>query len=93
MLCALHYRVSTGADEIVVQIDDTGLGISDEIASQLFSPFVTTKAGGMGIGLSISRRIIEADGGEISVARNAAGGASFRFTLPMLAGEYHDTDG
>jgi two-component system sensor kinase FixL len=68
-----------------VSVSDTGTGISDEIAAQLFQPFVTTKPGGMGIGLSISKRIIEAHGGEISVARNAAGGATFHFTLPTIA--------
>ncbi|SMH50652.1 PAS domain S-box protein [Mesorhizobium australicum] len=66
----------------VVEVTDTGPGISEEIAERLFKPFVTTKSGGMGIGLSISRRIIEAHGGEISVTRNETGGATFRFTLP-----------
>ncbi|MFB9947939.1 PAS domain S-box protein [Rhizobium puerariae] len=84
---------SNGANEIVVQVDDTGPGISEEIASQLFNPFVTTKAGGMGIGLSISKRIIEAHGGDISVTKNSAGGASFRFTLPAFVPEDQDADG
>lgn len=70
----------------VVEVSDTGPGIADEIAEQIFKPFVTTKAGGMGIGLSISRRIIEAHGGKISVARNENGGATFRFTLPAYKG-------
>lgn len=69
----------------MVEVSDTGPGISEEIAGQLFQPFVTTKAGGMGIGLSISRRIIEAHDGKIGVERNAAGGATFRFTLPSLS--------
>jgi two-component system sensor kinase FixL len=70
-----------------IEVEDTGTGISDEVASQLFQPFVTTKPGGMGIGLSISKRIIESHGGEISVHRNAAGGATFSFTLPLMPGE------
>ena len=74
-----------GEDEVAVEVSDTGPGISDEIAAQLFQPFVTTKPGGMGIGLSISKRIVEAHGGEISVRRNEAGGATFRFTLPTLS--------
>lgn len=75
------------ADEFVaVEVSDTGPGISDEIAAELFRPFVTTKAGGMGIGLSISKRIVEAHGGDITVRRNRHGGATFRFTLPAYSG-------
>jgi two-component system sensor kinase FixL len=69
-------------DTVLVEVSDTGPGIADEIAPQLFQPFVTTKAGGMGIGLSISKRIIEAHGGSINVRRNSHGGATFSFTLP-----------
>lgn len=75
----------SGAGEVAVEVSDTGPGISDEIAAQLFKPFVTTKPGGMGIGLSISKRIVEAHGGEISASRNSTGGATFRFTLPMTS--------
>lgn len=71
-----------GAGEVVVEVSDTGPGIAHDVAPQLFRPFVTTKAGGMGIGLSISKRIIEAHGGEIEVRSNPQGGATFRFTLP-----------
>jgi two-component system sensor kinase FixL len=67
-----------------VEVEDTGPGISDEIAPQLFQPFVTSKAHGMGIGLSISKRIIESHGGDLTVSRNAAGGATFSFSLPLL---------
>lgn len=69
---------------LAVEVSDTGPGISDEIAAQLFRPFVTSKPGGMGIGLSISKRIIEAHGGEISAEANASGGATFTFTLPTM---------
>ncbi|WP_291393789.1 PAS domain-containing sensor histidine kinase, partial [Devosia sp.] len=55
---------------VVVQVADTGPGIDDDLAAHLFQPFVTTKANGMGIGLSISRRIIASHGGAITVARN-----------------------
>jgi len=68
-----------------VEVEDTGPGISEEVAPRLFQPFVTTKSNGMGIGLSISRRIIESHGGELTVDRNAAGGATFSFTLPVFA--------
>lgn len=71
-------------DWLQVEVEDTGPGIADEVAPQLFQPFVTTKPNGMGIGLSISRRIIESHGGELTVVRNTTGGATFSFTLPMF---------
>jgi len=80
-----------GTGDIVIEVADTGPGIADDIAAQLFQPFVTTKPGGMGIGLSISRRIVESHGGRIFVERNADGGATFRFTLPAI--EEEDSDG
>ncbi|MFB9951733.1 PAS domain S-box protein [Rhizobium puerariae] len=78
---------------IAVIVQDTGPGIPDEIAEQLFKPFVTTKPGGMGIGLSISKRIVEAHGGEMTVSRNPAGGATFRFTLAIDKEERENADG
>nr|WP_280139615.1 PAS domain S-box protein [Paramesorhizobium deserti] len=72
---------SVNESEVMVEISDTGPGVPEEVVAQLFRPFVTTKPGGMGIGLSISRRIVEAHGGELTMQRNKNGGASFRFTL------------
>ncbi|WP_284734659.1 PAS domain S-box protein [Sphingosinicella terrae] len=78
----LNVAVARGHGRLVeVCIDDTGPGIDPDIANQLFQPFITTKASGMGVGLSISRTIVEAHGGRILVDRNPAGGATFRFTL------------
>lgn len=77
---------------IAVVVEDTGPGIAEEIAGELFKPFTTTKAGGMGIGLSISKRIVESHGGVMTVASNATGGASFRFTLPIDKEEIHNAD-
>lgn len=74
-----------GPESVGVEVKDTGSGISEEIASQLFTPFVTTKPGGMGIGLSISKRIVEAHSGSMTVSANQDGGTTFRFTLPTLA--------
>lgn len=66
---------------VAVQVDDTGSGISEEIAQKLFQPFATTKANGMGVGLSISRTIVQAHGGQIEAKSRPGGGTSFRFTL------------
>lgn len=71
-------------DDVVVEVSDTGPGIAEEVASRLFQPFVTSKSGGMGIGLSISKRIIDAHGGDIEALRNAQGGVTFRFTVPAF---------
>ncbi len=62
-----------GSREVAVVVEDTGGGIPKEIAGQLFKPFITTKASGMGIGLSISKRIVEAHGGEMSVSKKCGG--------------------
>ena len=68
---------------LTVSISDTGTGIEPEIREQLFQPFVTTKAEGMGFGLSISRTIVDAHGGKLWVDDDPGGGANFRFTLPI----------
>lgn len=74
-------------DLVTVSIADTGHGISDEIAAHLFQPFITSKAQGMGVGLSISRTIIEAHGGQITAEPNPGGGTIFRFTLRAVSKE------
>lgn len=71
----------------VVNVADTGPGIDAEMTAQLFQPFVTTKPHGMGVGLSISRTIVEAHGGRIWTEPNPGGGTIFRFTLPRVSDE------
>ena len=76
-----------GRDMVEVSVADTGPGISPDIAEQLFQPFITTKPQGMGVGLSISRTIIEAHGGRIWTESNPGGGAIFKFTLRAVTKE------
>jgi two-component system sensor kinase FixL len=75
------------SDLLEVSVADSGPGIAPEISSQLFQPFVTTKRLGMGVGLSISRSIVENHGGEIVVEPNEGGGTVFRFTMPSVTNE------
>jgi two-component system sensor kinase FixL len=63
-------------------VADTGVGLTAEVREALFSPFRSTKSDGMGIGLSISRTIVEAHGGKIWASDRGGGGAEFRFTIP-----------
>jgi two-component system sensor kinase FixL len=78
---------SEGFGHVRVSVSDTGSGISPEIAEQLFQPFITTKRHGMGVGLSISRTIVEAHGGRIWVEPNPQGGTIFNFTLTAVNAE------
>jgi len=71
-----------GNEMIEVEVSDTGSGFRDDVIPNLFQTFFTTKETGMGVGLSISRSIIEAHGGRMVAESNASGGATFRFTLP-----------
>jgi two-component system sensor kinase FixL len=72
-----------GDGMILISISDTGAGIQPEVREQLFQPFVTTKPQGMGVGLSISRTIVDSHGGRLWADDNPQGGAIFRFTLPV----------
>jgi two-component system sensor kinase FixL len=84
---SLTIRTTAGPDDqITICIEDTGSGIGDSVAPQLFQPFVTSKPTGMGVGLSICRTIVEGHGGRIWFEPRPGGGTIFSFTLP-LAGE------
>ena len=73
--------------ELLVSVADTGPGIDAEHAGRLFAPFFTTKPGGIGMGLRISRSIIEAHGGRLWADKNEPRGAVFHFILPIKAGQ------
>jgi len=72
-----------GLDQVVVAVRDSGVGIDPSDLVHLFDAFFTTKPNGMGMGLSISRSIIEAHGGRLWATPNEGGGATFQFTLPI----------
>jgi signal transduction histidine kinase len=74
-------RVDDSAIELAVR--DTGRGMTPAVAERVFDPFFSTKPTGLGMGLSISRSIVEAHQGRLLVSPNAAGGATFRVTLPV----------
>ena len=67
---------------VEISVTDTGPGLPESVRARLFQPFVTTKPNGMGIGLSVSRNIIEAHGGKIRAEHGAGGGTVFRLTVP-----------
>ncbi len=84
----LGIAIRPGAGNMAqVTVADTGPGIDPEVAERLFQPFITTKRTGMGVGLSISRTIIEAHGGHIWAGASDGGGALFCFTLQQIGQE------
>ena len=68
---------------VELSVSDSGAGLSPEVAANLFEPFRTTKSSGMGLGLSICRTLVEAQGGRIRAKPSASGGSTFAFTLPL----------
>jgi signal transduction histidine kinase len=72
-------------EQVLVSVNDTGVGLPAQQADQLFNAFFTTKPHGTGMGLSISRSIVESHGGRLWAANNSPHGASFCFTLPTRA--------
>jgi signal transduction histidine kinase len=75
----------TENEQILVSISDTGVGLPEQQADQIFHAFFTTKPNGTGMGLRISRSIIESHGGRLWAADNSPRGAAFYLTLPVQA--------
>lgn len=73
---------SHDGNQIRVSVQDSGIGVSPEVMGRLFEPFFTTRSKGMGMGLSISRSIIEGHGGKLWVESDGSNGSTFQFTLP-----------
>jgi signal transduction histidine kinase len=83
-----HLAVASRANghDVLISVSDSGVGLPPGRAEQIFEAFFTTKPQGTGMGLSISRSIIESHGGRLWAETNASGGATFAFTLPAAAG-------
>jgi signal transduction histidine kinase len=79
----LVVRSGIEAEQVVVSVEDSGIGLPAAAMAGLFHPFFTTREGGMGLGLSICRSIVESHGGRIWALSNDGPGATFRFTLPL----------
>lgn len=80
----LQVSTQTVAGRVHVRVTDTGPGLPETLREQLFTRFFTTKADGMGLGLSISRTILEAAGGDLSASNAPGAGACFHFSLPVF---------
>jgi two-component system sensor kinase FixL len=77
-------RTFSDAQLVYVEVSDTGPGVNPALGEQIFSSFVTSKQGGLGMGLAISRSIVEAHGGSLRFASNPGGGATFTFSLAQV---------
>jgi two-component system, LuxR family, sensor kinase FixL len=77
----------SGKHTVEISVADSGPGIASEMTDTIFEPFITTKPFGMGMGLSISRAIIDSHGGKLRMAHGTRSGAVFIFTLPTADGE------
>jgi PAS domain S-box-containing protein len=81
----LTLRTAAGENgEVTVSVSDTGVGLPPQLAEQIFNAFFTTKPHGTGMGLSISRSIVESHEGRLSVVNNSSRGVTFHFTLPTI---------
>jgi len=77
-------------DELVIRVEDCGVGLPAELRERMFEPFFTTKPHGIGVGLSITRSIVEAHKGQITAAPRPQGGTIVEFTIPIHAEDADD---
>jgi two-component system sensor kinase FixL len=84
---AIHLYQS--GDRIILEVADNGLGLASEIAERVFEPFETTKSGGMGLGLTVARRIVEVHGGSLTWEARAPQGVTFTAALPIDGPHLH----
>ncbi|HTU94071.1 MAG TPA: ATP-binding protein [Gemmataceae bacterium] len=85
----LEVRLRRQPEEVIVRVQDTGTGIAPEVAERLFIPFASGKPTGTGLGLCISKRIVEDHGGSLNGCNRPEGGACFTITLPRMKAENH----
>jgi signal transduction histidine kinase len=81
----LAIKSEAGDGQLLISVNDTGVGLTPEQADQIFKAFFTTKDNGTGMGLPISRSIIESHGGRLWATANSGRGATFQFSLPATA--------
>ena len=82
---SIRARIATGARQVELQVTDTGVGMSEESRNRVFEPYYTTKRGGTGLGMAITHKIIEENGGEITVESEVGRGTTVLFRLPSSA--------
>ncbi len=80
-------RAKRSGDEVVIEVADTGPGLSAEVRARMFEPYYTTKPEGTGLGLAIVHRIATEHGGRLSIEETPGGGATFRMRLPVGVSE------
>jgi signal transduction histidine kinase len=78
-------NVAQRSSELVIQVNDSGSGIPGELAAQLFRPVLSSKPGGLGLGLAICRALVEGSDGRIWLVRTGAAGTQIAFSLPVQA--------
>jgi C4-dicarboxylate-specific signal transduction histidine kinase len=76
-------RSARDGEKVLITVEDSGVGFGAETAEKIFQPFFTTKADGIGMGLSISRSIVQSHAGRLWATPRSAGGAKFYFTVPI----------
>jgi signal transduction histidine kinase len=81
---------TAGEKEISIQIEDSGIGLTAESADKIFDTFFTTKSQGIGMGLSISRSIVESHEGRLWATPRPGGGTIFQFTVPVRSQQSHE---